>query len=798
MKRAYTIVLLCSFIVCFNCEMIQGQNLNPKDPYKKGLKYMEQKSYRYAIEEFTLAIFYDSTYLKGYLARAQAHEEVDSFNLALIDYENAALIDMDDEEIYYKIGLMYYHLNDYDKALNNLNISYDGDKKNVDVLQLKFLIFIDKRDYERALYIADKAIEVKKSTIAYYNKGLAYFHKKEYPDADKYYRLSYATDKHFVPALLGLANALYEQNKLLQAISTINEATKIDNEELYLKERLLIRSKIKYKLNELEDAIQDLSKVINMFPDDDNISLYYLRRGYYHSEFSQEQLGINDYTKVLLYNPDHLTALYQRGKLFKKISKSEESIKDFDKFILLAEDSTTYAAEYRDSKNQVFELQRESVKPDINIIYPAQSIDTYLDIEKDKESVELIGEVIDVSDIEYIKINGNVVMIENDLMKLQKVFKYKFNVETIDHVDIEIADVYNNIAIHTFHIRKVEVDKPDIYIDYPFCSGENELLIEGSPGEIIISGKIEDESLIVSCLIDEVIYVSYNTTHKNPSFSANVSILNKDYFTIKVEDAYGNITEEKYLISRDQVVSYADNPMGKTWAILIANYNYNDFVSLTGPRTELTELYNILKTEYDFAKVSKRENLSKEGFEELFQVELRDNVKNYNINSIFIWYAGHGLFENEMGYWIPTDAKKNKETSFYSHSTLKSHIESYADDLDHLLIVSDACQSGNYFWEITRSVNGSKDCNNKQFMKRKSKQVLTSSSNTELASDDSKFANIFNSILRSNDNACLPVDRIYLSAKETLKKRGRQTPQFGPIPDSDDQNGTFFFIRKND
>ncbi len=114
-----------------------------------------------------------------------------------------------------------------------------------------------------------------------------------------------------------------------------------------------------------------------------------------------------------------------------------------------------------------------------------------------------------------------------------------------------------------------------------------------------------------------------------------------------------------------------------------------------------------------------------------------------------------------------------------------------------MLIVSDACQSGNNSWEITRAVHATKDCNDVRLQTLKSKQVLTSASQTELSSDNSKFARIFINTLKGEDSQCIPVDEIYLKAKESMERNGRSTPQFYTIPDVDDQNGTFFFIRKN-
>ena len=165
------------------------------------------------------------------------------------------------------------------------------------------------------------------------------------------------------------------------------------------------------------------------------------------------------------------------------------------------------------------------------------------------------------------------------------------------------------------------------------------------------------------------------------------------------------------------------------------------------------------------------------------------------MNSILVWYAGHGKFINSTGYWIPTDAKRDDEFSYYNINSLKASMQSYSKNITHTLIITDACESGPTFYMAMRSLPKEKDCGDEEATRFKSSQVFTSAG-YELASDNSQFTKTFANSLNYNSNSCIPIESVVKKVSSAVQKSSKQRPQFGKISGFADENGTFFFIKK--
>jgi len=120
---------------------------------------------------------------------------------------------------------------------------------------------------------------------------------------------------------------------------------------------------------------------------------------------------------------------------------------------------------------------------------------------------------------------------------------------------------------------------------------------------------------------------------------------------------------------------------------------------------------------------------------------LRDLVRANNVSSLLVWYAGHGKFVSNTGYWIPADAKANDEFSYYSINNLRAALQNYQRTV-HTLVITDACESGPTFLLAMRGDVQEKRCDNWELTKFKSAQVL-SSAGYELAADISQFTKTF-------------------------------------------------------
>ena len=73
--------------------------------------------------------------------------------------------------------------------------------------------------------------------------------------------------------------------------------------------------------------------------------------------------------------------------------------------------------------------------------------------------------------------------------------------------------------------------------------------------------------------------------------------------------------------------------------------------------------------------------------------------------------------------------------------------------------------------------------------------MFTSAGN-ELAADKSKFTETFANTLNYNPKDCIAIENIVLKVTKAVSEKGAQKPRFGKIAGLEDEDGTFFFIKK--
>jgi hypothetical protein len=234
--------------------------------------------------------------------------------------------------------------------------------------------------------------------------------------------------------------------------------------------------------------------------------------------------------------------------------------------------------------------------------------------------------------------------------------------------------------------------------------------------------------------------------------------------------------------------------MGKTWVVFIENSAYISFASLDGPVKDIN-LMDRAFGKYSIQNVIHKKDMTKEEMEKFFSIDLRDQLKANQVKSLLIWYAGHGKFINDVGYWIPVDAKRDDEFTYFNLNTLRAAMETYLNYLTHTLVVTDACESGPSFYQAMRSDLKKRSCDDWQATQFKSSQVF-SSAGYELAVDDSQFTRTFATALSNNPNACMPIEEIVTKVSSAVGASNQQKPKFGKITGLKDEDGTFFFIAR--
>jgi len=343
-------------------------------------------------------------------------------------------------------------------------------------------------------------------------------------------------------------------------------------------------------------------------------------------------------------------------------------------------------------------------------------------------------------------------------------------------------------------LRRTEINPPRVTIVAPYASDDGTIYLDNNNQTQRIQGRISDESMIKSILIDGVI-ANFNPNQLNPEFGGNVDVINKSKITVIAEDIYGNRTERDFPLNRDGATLLEANPMGRTWVVFIENSDYTTFASLEGPAKDINLMQRALAN-YQIHNIIHKKNMSKQEMERFFSIELRDQLRANSVKSLMIWYAGHGKHINDVGYWIPVDARRDDEFTYFNINSLRAAMEPYVNVLTHLLVVTDACESGPSFYTAMRDVSRQRSCGDINDVARKSSQVL-SSAGYEIARDNSQFTQTFFNVLMNNpNNNCIPIDDVVRQVTTAHQAVNQQSPRFGKITGLYDENGTFFFIAK--
>ena len=757
---------------------------NGKKYYKAGDEFVVSLKYEDAIAQFTSAIGFEPANPDYYFARGQVYEKLNKFAEAKADYEKVIVFDAKNVSAAVNLGDICNKTGSYEEALKYLNHATSIDKRNERAYPVKVITLLALEKYDQALKVSDTAVAIKDSPMNFYYRGVIYRNLTNDVLAKKEFEKSISKDKKLPEPRLALADLLLTSNTA-ESMNQCNEVIKNDDRNT---EAYIMRSKVYKKTLDYPNAINDISKNILIDPGNPG---FYMLRGIYYQEFNQHSNAIIDFSRYISLKADDPEAYFARARSYEEIMNFEKAMEDYGKITILSEDDPKARRLLKDSEARMYELNREKVVPEISLISPLVVNDT-IEIRGDKAAILISGKIKDRSKLKMVTINNGSVSTAVG-KNGESEFLSNIDVSGIDKITIVARDDYDNEKTLVFPLKHTEIAAPKIAIIAPYTTEDGQVYLDSSTPNIAIQGRISDASQIKSITIGDV-SASYRRDEMNPSFTAVLDVSNINKFTIIAEDIYGNRQETQFKINREGADIAVNNPMGKTWVLFIENSSYENFASLDGPIKDVSTIQRALAN-YQVHNVIHKKDMTKAEMEKYFNIELRDLVKKNQVKSLMVWYAGHGKFINDIGYWIPVDAKRDDEFTYFNINGLKAGLQGYGEVVVHTLVVSDACESGPGFYTAMRSTGEEPTCNNSIVAGAKSAQVF-SSAGYELAVDNSKFTATFANTLLNNKNACIPIETVVKSVTAAVATETGQKPKFGRIQGLEDMNGTFFFIAK--
>lgn len=771
--RSCIIIILSFFLIS-----LYGQNV--KSHLKAAEQYIANGYNEDAIEQFNKALKIDPQNGLAYQEKAKINEKINNLQEAAQDYKNAAVFGFSPAENFLNSARLLYQLKSYSQALETVSKAIQHKSGNYEAYLLQCQIFLALTKYEDANVAATNAFNAKGTAYAQYLKGLTELELAQYSQAEDDFQKVISKDKFLLDAYLSLARVKLVSKETQFAIENCNFVISREpsNSSAYF-----LRS-IAYNLQrEYTAAITDISTAISF----DSLNLeYYIKRGEYCLNASQYENAITDFTRALNSDLFVTRALQLRGESFEKIGKKKEAQSDYSLLLKMIDNSEDETISLYSQK--IFELNRENDRPEITLLSPLLNDNQEAIVPNNSRNITIKAGISDASPMRFIKINNDT-LINIPEGTSDKEFQTYVSFPGLDFITLTAIDIYDNVSSISYAVEGIETQGPILSLFIPYPNNDSLITLSDNDRFLYLEGRIEDENLISSIRIDEVT-ASFVPRDLNPRFTATIDILKKNKIFLEAVDIYGNSSQKEFLLQRDNQIIGEDSPMGKTWVILIENSEYKDFPNLYSPSTDI-ELMQQALSRYKINKIIVKKNLTKREMERFFSIDLRDLVRANEVNSLFLWFAGHGKNINGTGYWIPADANASDEFSFFNINALKASLYSYTS-LSHILVVSDACETGPGFCMALRGPIEGIACSETPLAFKKSAQVFTSAG-AGYAYDNSFFTRAFANALLNNEDDCSSIEDIARRVSLIMQTSSNQSPEFGRIPGLTDELGTFFF-----
>lgn len=672
-----------------------------------------------ALEQYDLAIRVNPEYVKALQGRASLYQDMARPLEGMADMEEVARLTPRDGNNLTATAQACLDADEPQKARHYADAALALSTKNMAALQVKVRACLALKDIDCAVTTSDAALSLKATTDTYYLHALSRMasgdHTTADADLDKVLEWNHLYEAAYVASaeaqlqlFQGYRGVSMQMRALEKAINRCTHGLELNPGSTEL---LIARSKAYALQKEYSKAIDDVSKCVALGREDTVV--YYQRALYYHG-FGQEQNAVNDLNKLLLRYPEHIGFLRLRAECREANLDLEGAARDLGLAEKLMKDQPDAwsAADLRDiaaSKERVqtlvFEMNREADPPVITIVEPLRRNDV-VQVSSALAQVKVAGHVRDKSLIKSISVQG--VPADYDPEELAP--EYRATVPLgpqAEEIVVAAEDVYGNRTTVTLKVERTEGDPPMLSLSNPAASGDRQVVLTTGKDQLFVEGHAADPSGIRSVMVDGK-FASFIPDTTETDFSIRLDVAGKGAFTVRAEDRYGNVAESEYTIKWMTPVVEAPtpppapkaaSPMGTAWVIYIENGNYANMPALTSLGMEKMRS---AFSKYQAQRTLVKKNLTKTQLERFFNIELRDMVRKADVNTLLVWYEGHGRSQGGKAYWIPVDGKADDIYTFYNYGPLKGLMENYSESVRTTLVVSNAAGNDPSFYELTR------------------------------------------------------------------------------------------------
>ncbi len=351
-------------------------------------------------------------------------------------------------------------------------------------------------------------------------------------------------------------------------------------------------------------------------------------------------------------------------------------------------------------------------------------------------------------------------------------------------------------------------------IDPPLLAvrGAMEVAVRGGIKQRAIVGQVDSPGGLYALTVNGVDV----TANERGLFKADIPILAAETpVTILAVDRHGKQTKLAFSLVREtgsqqvkatRVSPLKDVPVGKYYALVIGNQDYQFLPDLDTARYDATEVAKVLRERFGF---DVRLLLDATRYQILSELNKLRKQLTENDN-LLLYYAGHGELDrvNMRGHWLPVDAEAGNTANWISNIAITDILN--AMSVRHVLVVADSCYSGALTRSALTNLEAGKSDETRRFWlktiaKMRSRTVLTSGGLAPVLDGGggrhSVFAKSLLDVLRTLDDVQVG-EQVYRKVSAQVayaanRYQVEQVPEYAPIKYAGHESGDFIFVPKS-
>lgn len=226
------IVLLVLMAACVPVAEKRSAAKDAKYHYLLGVTALNEQNPTEALKEFLLAEKYDDEDPEIQAGLAQAYWQKKAFDLSEKHFLQAIEISDNDPKYYNNLGALYLSMERYDEAITAFRTAADN------------LLF-------------------DRSEIAWTGIGLAYFHKQDYPAAQRAYEKAMELNPSYQVPLFRLGELYYSQDRPVEALDMFTRSVEL---EPGFFPGFYWQGLVYMKIKDTEEAKKSFQEVIRLAP----------------------------------------------------------------------------------------------------------------------------------------------------------------------------------------------------------------------------------------------------------------------------------------------------------------------------------------------------------------------------------------------------------------------------------------------------------------------------------------------------------------------------------------------------